>query len=396
MENIEKVVGEALEKSLPEIVDAVTEKKFAQLMEKSNSEIEEIKTELKKFSLAQKTWNATVAKAFKETAMVSIIKDVFQNNVTTENGFNEVAEKHLKAMNEGTSTEGAEFVFDQFESDILRVINDFNVVNSVRLYTLAKGDKIRLPKAVQGITTTFKWEAVDYGNPTKPVTSQIIINIAKATTMTSMTEELLDDTMTTPDLYNLIVEFIGESQAEFLEDKILNGVINEDSTIEGLLVNSDVNEITLPATKTVWDIDDDTLVEAIMKIAKKFKRRAWSMKWVMSQYTLGKLMQLKTTDGSFLYPTLREVTPRLWGYEVVVSDKAPVQDATEDVADATSILFGDMRYFILVRRKGLTLERGYRDGDWQADIQSVKSNTRVWGKVSFWEAFVKITNGASS
>ena len=396
MENIEKVVGDALEKSLPEIVDAVTEKKFAQLMEKSASEIEEIKTELKKFSLAQKTWNATVAKAFKETAMVSIIKDVFQNNITTEKGFNEVAEKHLKAMNEWTATEWAEFVFDQFESDILRVINDFNVVNSVKLYTLAKGDKITFPKAVQGITTTFKWEKVDYGNPTKPVTSEIVINIAKATTMTSMTEELLDDTMTTPDLYNLIVEFIGESQAEFLEDKILNGTLWANSTIEGLLVNAQVNEVTLPATKTVWDIDDDVLVEAIMKIAKKFKRRASSMKWVMSQYTLGKLMQLKTTDGSFLYPTLRETTPRLWGYEVVVSDKAPVQDSTEDIAGATSILFGDMTYFTLVRRKGLTLERGYRTGDWQADIQSVKSNTRVGWKVSFGEAFVKITNGAAS
>ena len=395
MENIEKVVGDALEKSLPEIVDAVTEKKFAQLMTKANSEMEEIKTELKKFSLAQKTWNDIVSKAFKETAMVSIIKDVFQNNITTETGFNEVAEKHFKALNEGTATEGQEFVFDQFEKDVLRVINDFNVVNSVKLYTLAKWDKITFPKAVQGITTTFKWEAVDYGTPTKPVTSEIVINIAKATTMTSMTEELLDDTMTTPDLYNLIVEFIGESQAEFLEDKILNGTIGANSTIEWLLVNAQVNEVQLAATKRVSDIDDNVLVDAIMKIARKFKRRASSMKWVMSQYTLWKLMQLKTTDGSFLYPTLRETTPRLWGYEVIVSDKAPVQDSTEDVAGATSILFGDLTYFTLVRRKGLTLERGYRTWDWQADIQSVKSNTRVGWKVSFGEAFVKITNGAT-
>jgi HK97 family phage major capsid protein len=76
-----------------------------------------------------------------------------------------------------------------------------------------------------------------------------------------------------------------------------------------------------------------------MKIAKKFKRKPSNMKWIMSQYTMGKLMQLKTTDGSFLYPELRQSTPRLWSYEVIVSDKAPVQDATEDVADATPILF---------------------------------------------------------
>lgn len=396
MENIEKVIGEALEKSLPEIVDTVTEKKFAQLMQKSNSEMEEIKTELKKFSLAQKTTNEVVSKAFKETAMVSIIKDVFRNNITTESGFNDVAEKHFKAMNEWTATEWQEFVFDQFESDILKVINDFNVVNSVKLYTLAKWDKITFPKAVQGITTTFKWEEANYGTPTKPVTSEIVINIAKATTMTSMTEELLDDTMTTPDLYNLIVEFIWESQAEFLEDKILNGVIGANSTIEWLLVNAQVNTVTLAATQTVEDIDDDVLVEAVMKIARKFKRRASDMKWTMSQYTMGKLMQLKTTDWSFLYPELRGAIPRLWSYDVVLSDKAPVQDSTEDIAWATSILFGDMKYFTLVRRKGITLERGFRTWDWQADIQSVKSNTRVWGKVSFWEAFVKIVNGAVS
>lgn len=396
MENIEKVVGDALEKSLPEIVDAVTEKKFAALMEKSNSEVWEIKNELKKLSLAQKT-NGAIWQALKEVTMVSIVKDVFQNNVTTEDGFKAVADRHLKSvMDEWTAGEGAEFVFDQFENDVLRVINDFNVVNSVKLYTLSKGDKITLPKAVNGITTTFKGEAVDYGTPTNPTTSEIVINMAKATTMTSMTEELLDDTMTTPDLYNLIVEFIGESQAEFLEDKILNGTIWANSTIEWLLVNADVNEVTLAATETVADISDDTLIEAVMKVAKKYKRRASSIKWIMSQYTLGKLMQLKTTDGSFLYPTLREATPRLWGYEVIVSDKAPVQDATEDVADATSILFGDLQYFTLVRRKGLTFERGYRTWDWQSDIQSVKSNTRVGWKVSFGEAFVKITNWAAA
>ena len=155
-------------------------------------------------------------------------------------------------------------------------------------------------------------------------------------------------------------------------------------------------KVKLDATKTVKDIDDDVIVEAVMSIPKKYKRRPWNMKWIMSQYTLGELMQLKTADGSFLYPELRQDTPRLWWYEVVVSDKAPVQDKNEDVADATSILLGDLKYFTLVRRKGVTLERGYRDGDWQADIQSVKSNTRVWGKPTFGEAFVKITNGAES
>ena len=393
-ENIEKVVSDTIEKSLPEIVDAVTEKKVSELMKKSQDDIWEVKVELKKLNFAQKTsW--VVGEATKQTVMVGIVKDVFQNNITTEKGFQDIADRHLKSvMDEWTSWEGAEFVFDQFEKDVLRVLNTYEVVNAVKIYTLAKWDKITFPKSTNWITTTFKWEAVDYGTPTQPTTSEIVINIAKATTMTSMTEELLDDTMTTPDLYNLIVDFIWESQWEFVEDKILNWTLGTNATIEWILENGDVNVLTLENWETVADISDDTLVEAVMKIAKKYKKRSSNIKWTMSQYTLWKLMQLKTTDGSFLYPELRQANPKLWSYGVIISDVAPIQDATEDVADATSIVLWDMKYFTLVRRKGLTFERWYRDWDWQADIQSVKSNTRIWGKATFGEAFVKIVNGA--
>ena len=55
MENIEKVVSDTIEKSLPEIVDTVTEKKVSELMSQTNSELDNIKAELKKLSAEQKT-----------------------------------------------------------------------------------------------------------------------------------------------------------------------------------------------------------------------------------------------------------------------------------------------------------------------------------------------------
>lgn len=395
-EQLEKVVQDTIEKSLPEIVDTVTEKKVQEQMQKTQSELDEVKAELKKLNLQEKTSGET-GKATKEAVMVWIIKDVMKNEVTSETWFKEIADKHIKAvMDEWTAWEWQEFVFDQFEKDILQVLNNFEVVKAVKMYNLNKWDNITFPKATNWVTTTFKWEWEDYWDPTQPNTSEIVINVAKATTMTSMTEELLEDNMTIPDLYQLIVDNIWESQAEFLENKILNWELWTNKTIEWILVNSDVNEYKLDDNETVWDIDDDDLVETVMAIPKKYKRRRSNIKWVMSQYTLWKLMQLKTTDGSFLYPELRNTEPRLWGYMVVVSDDMPVQDKTEDIAWKTSIVLWDMKYYTLVRRTGLSLERWYRDGDWQSDIQSVKSKTRVWGKCTFWEAFVKITNGDSS
>lgn len=71
----------------------------------------------------------------------------------------------------------------------------------------------------------------------------------------------------------------------------------------------------------------------------------------------------------------------LHGIQVTISDVAPVQNAAADVAGTSPIILGDLRQYILARRQGLTLERGYRTGDWQADIQSLKSITRLGGKV---------------
>ena len=140
--------------------------------------------------------------------------------MTSEKGFNEVVAKTYAGMSEGTEEAGAELVFDQFEADVLRVLNEYNIVADVRILPLAKGDKVKLPKATNGVTTYYVDETVKR-TWSKPTTAFVTIDIAKTATLTDMSEELLDDTMTTPDLYNLIVEFIAESQAEFLEKEIL-------------------------------------------------------------------------------------------------------------------------------------------------------------------------------
>jgi hypothetical protein len=59
-------------------------------------------------------------------------------------------------------------------------------------------------------------------------------------------------------------------------------------------------------------------------------------------------------------------------------------------------LFGDLSYFTLARRKGITIERGYYGDNWAKDIQSIKSNTRYGGCATFPEALVVLKNGAAS
>jgi HK97 family phage major capsid protein len=262
--------------------------------------MEDIKAELKKMNHASKVFTDNGGAEFaKKAAVVAIFKDVVNNNVTSEKGFHDTVQNHVKAfMDEGTATNGAELVFDQFEKDVLKVINTYSILQDVRILPLAKGDKVSLPKATNGITTYFTAEGVAYTG-SEAVSAFVTIDIAKATTMTDMTEELLDDTMTVPDLYDLIVEFIGESQAQFLETQILSGT----GAVKGILVNASVNKVQLAATKRASDIADANIVDIITKAPRKFKKTG--VKFYTSQYVLGKLMALKTTDGYPLYPSLR-------------------------------------------------------------------------------------------
>ena len=148
--------------------------------------------------------------------------------------------------------------------------------------------------------------------------------------------------------------------------------------------------------KTSADIDDDVLVDVITTSARKYKRRKANVKFYMSQYVYGKLKALITTDGYPLYPSLRDANPTLLGYKVELSDVGFVQNTAWDKAWWICLLFGDMWYYTLARRKGLTVERGYYGDNWASDIQSIKSTQRVWGTATFPEAFVTVVNWASS
>ena len=389
---LKQIVG-AVEKSLPDVVSQAVEAKFALLSEKAFSDVAEIKTELKKYSLAQKEIPA-VKEVFTKTAIVSIIKKVWNENISTEKEFQRIVESELKTMSEGAEGSGAELVFDQFERDILKVINEYGIINSVKILNIQKGDKVNLPKATNGVSTVYVAEAAN-ATASDADTTFISIDIYKAVSLVDMTDELLDDTMTTPDLYNLIVEFIWESQAEFLENEILNG--SGTNAIEGILNNDDINEVVMAATKTGKDITDDEITAVITKAPMKFKRRWANVKWWMSQYTYGLLRRIKTDDGYPLYPELRNMAnPYLEGYKVEISDKMPVQNSTQDDAGAVQLVFGDFTYFTLVRRKNLTLERGYYASNWRAWIQSLKGTSRFGWKATFGEAFTVLKNGAAS
>ena len=107
MENKELLeqVSSTIEKSLPEVVESVVEKKFTDNMEQTWKELENMKSELKNLSLESKKSDPAISKKYKEAFMVSLVKDIVDHQIASEKGFNDAIERTSKTMNTGTATE---------------------------------------------------------------------------------------------------------------------------------------------------------------------------------------------------------------------------------------------------------------------------------------------------
>lgn len=389
-----KAVVESIGKTLPEVIGKAVNTKFEELSVKTVKELESVKAELKSMTINSKS--TPESKSLQTKAIiVGTFKGIYNEKVDRARDFKAIFEASVKTMTEGTATAGAELVFDQFEKDVLQVINEYPVVQYVKQYNIIKWDTLKIPKVTNGQTTAYVAEAWT-PTPADDVTAFVTFNIYKAVTLVNVSEELMDDTMTIPDLYDLLVRNIAESQAEFLENEILNGTGS--SALEGLFVNSDVAEIVLWATETAWDITFDDIVSVVTKVPMKYKRNSKDVKWTMSQYVYGKLIQIQTTSGVPIFPelTANMTKPFLMGYAVVISDKAPVQNAAADIADADALIFWDLKYYAIVKRGWLNTKQGYYGSNWINGIVSLKWDARYGWKPTFGGAFTKLTNGASS
>lgn len=378
-------------------------KESAEAVQKINSEkFDSMEKELKEIKLAQKevVSDVQVSEKMKQTIIGNTFKSIAAQAQVSEAQFKEAFQASAKAAfnNETTAGEGAEFVFTQFENDILVVMKEYKLVNELNIYTI-KGNELKIPKGINNITTAWVAEGGTIGK-SKAGSAFITINTYKAATLVPFTEELLKDNMTTPDYYNLIVKMIGESQGAFIEDEVINGT--DATKIEWILVNANVNVGTAGAGETkLKDMSfvdfDNLLTDTDALIGAEYETRPENAIAVMSKYVLNKLMRMKLTTGAYAYPELRTTEKTLLGkYRVIVSHKAPMQNAAADVAGATIMAFGDFKsFFGLAVSEGMILTRGFADGDFEADLQSVKARRRAGGKALFGEAFAKLKNAAA-
>lgn len=382
---IVKALGENISAEVKKEVEAVVEKllgkesDFSKDLKNIEAELEKIKDNFNKKgfdAISEENKRDVIVKTFVET-------NKYKN--VSEKQFDEIFEAEMKkidALNTVDVWAWKELIFDQFQKDIIKVMNEFEIIKHLNFITLKSWDKITLPKVTNGITTAYvdqgaKWEL------SQPKFENITINVKKTFSAVNITEEMQDN-MTSTDIYNLIVEFIWESQAQFLENEVLNG----DGSNITWISNLTKAKVVRLSENSISSLNDDALIDMQTALASKYKRN-WKVGYIMNEYVLGVLRKMRTADGSRLFPDLNGANPTIDNFPVIISDLAwEIKDKTSDGTDKVVMLFWNLKYFQMVRRKELWAERGYINDNFLKGIETIKANQRFGWAATIEEAFV--------
>ena len=392
-----KAVAKSLAPIIKEQVDEwIKEGKAAdaKIIAEMQEEMKTMKLERKK--ILEKGW---VDESVKQTIIAATFKSIAGQSQVSEDQFKAAFAENAKAAfnNEWIAGEGAELVFTQFEEDVLTVMKKYPLVNELNIFPI-KGTELKIPKGINNITTAWAGEGAAI-TKSKIGTGVITINTYKAATLVPFTEELLKDNMTIPKYYEMVVKMIGESQGSFIEDQVINGT--DATRVEWILVNASVGIAALPSGVTTLrgataDQLDDLVIDVDTTVGSEYQINPSDEIVVMSKYVKNIYRKAKTANGAKMFPDMSDTNPTLNGERVVISHKAPMQNQAADVAGATAFVRGNFKaWYGLVKAEELVLTRGFADGDFEADRQSVKARQRLWGKALHGEAFWKGKTAAS-
>lgn len=388
--------------SLAPIVSETVKEEVAEATKSFGEELKSLSTEMVNFKekmASVSTGNVEAQSKMAREVFVKSAVEVLKNGIQEEAPAMKIFQANAKAafQNEGIATEGLEFVFDQFSNDVLMWLKNYPLVDSVGSMNI-KGVTIKLPTWVNSLTAAWITEGSAIPK-SKGTTGFLTFNVKKLASLVSVTEEMLEDNMTNEDLYQLFVMSAGNSQAAVIE----NGIINSESTnMLGIIPNANTVNVVLATGNTqlrnvTATVLDNALIDLDSAIADEYVGNVNNAVAIMSKYTLGIFKKAKTTDGSYLYPELREANPKLLGkYRIITSTKMPVQSQAQDLLSTKQVIIGNLKeFYMIVRSRQFTATRGYSTGDFEADLQSVKITQRLTGNVLAGQAFAVLATSAT-
>ena len=246
------------------------------------------------------------------------------------------------ALQVGVDTEGGYLCPDTFENQRVTGLTAKNVVRGLAHVISTSSGQHKIPVVANRGTASWVEEEgpIPEGDDTF---GQQYIGAHKVGTLIKVSEELLNDSAFDLEAY-FVAEFarrIGNKE----EEAFLNGDGAGKPT--GILNDAEVGVTAASATA----ITADELIDLFYSLPAPYRANAV---WVMNDSTMRYIRKLKDTTGQFLWQkALHEGEHEtLLGKPIYHSPFAP-----EVAAGAKPILFGDLSYYWIGDRKGITFRR---------------------------------------
>ena len=381
LNQIADLIAKSLEDWVPEAVDAAVEARLKEINLSENADIKEIKSQLKELVEKAKFWSS------KEDDLHET-KELFVNALK---GLRNWDLSWIKAMNTATAQDGWYLVHPEFEKWVFKIMWDYGIWKDCNVQRM-KSDTKYFTKRVDWVQVFYTDQAAAYQD-TAMTYDRVQMIAKKVGAILSSTYELIEDEADSDEIWAAAQLEFAEAFAKFLDTEVLLGTgdSEDNSEMVGITNLSDVNVITL--TWGINTLGHDALIDAIRKIDLKYKRN-YKPKWYMSQDAIAVIEKLKDLDWRPLYRTLDNGEKGyLLGYPVELTDVMPSGSIG---SDTPFIVFGSLKFFNIGIKRWFTFEMGYKSGDWERDIKSLKASARVCGLCMVDEAFSVIKTASSN
>ena len=246
-------------------------------------------------------------------------------------------------LSESVDADGGYLVPEEFEKDIVRGIDETNIIRSIAKVITTANDR-KIPIAVGHSVATWTAENAAY-TESNPTFGQKQIDAFKLTDLVRVSIELLQDAA-----FDIEGYIIKEFSYAF-------GVAEEQAFCVGTGVNqptgiftADGSEIGVTAgSATAVTIDD--VINLVYSLKAPYRKNA---KFLMNEATVSLIRKLKDGNGNYLWqPSVQAGQPdKILGYDVFTTPFAPTI-----AGGALAIAFGDFSNYWIGDRGGRTVQR---------------------------------------
>ena len=269
-------------------------------------------------------------------------RDAFWNQVRSRNG---LSYEIRNALSEGVDSEGGYLVPDEFERTLVQALEEDNVIRAhAHVFTTSNGVHKIPVVATKGVANWID-EGQAYGE-SDDVFAQEQIDAHKVGTLIKVSEELLDDSAF--DLQSYISKEFTRRIGAKEEEAFLIGDGSKKPT--GILHATAGAQVGVTAAGAAA-ITADELIDLYYSLKSPYRKNAI---WVLNDGSIRAIRKLKDLSGQYLWqPGLRQGEPdMLLGKPLYTSAYMP-----NIAAGAKTILFGDLSYYWIGDRKGITFKR---------------------------------------